>query len=243
MRHSPTGIILMIKIEIFGLPGAGKSTLARSLHGKKFGGFVARSVESHDSLLYRLKPRALWREVLLVLFRMRHRDFYKFVSETISRFERETSSKLRNHFFLSAVLEQVSDQNQRNGKTMSVNSEGFVQRLLGLTVRVSEAERPRLAERFLQHIPVADLYVFLSVDIPTAQKRVAERHAINPLRTRERDLDTWKATVALVRAAATTRGFRVVELDGSSPIEVNLEKLAELVTTEIRIKSCSVEKG
>jgi len=230
-----------MRVELFGLPGAGKSSISNILNNEVLLNLTAKSVESPEGT--RPKRRVMgpiversWRKKEASVVRKfwdENREFHRFLEAKIFSLEPPAAEKFLRDLNATVLRDRAFDLRYRKG-ILKIESEGFVQRLLSLCVRMPDSSRQEVASEYLEFLALADVYVMVHVEMEVAVQRVSKRHQENPNRKISFDQCAWGQALSIVTSVMECRGIRPIVLEGSAPLEENKTKLLGFLKTKVQ---------
>jgi thymidylate kinase len=192
-------------IECFGLPGAGKTTIAAQLAARLPAELVG--VQGRRELI-RFNLRALRRHPL------------KYIRRTARAFHEPSSRELQLYKLRYIFLRRNALVEKARSSPIAIVDEGHVSNILS-AFEHSLAEHRMLRE--LRHLDLPDLA--LRVALPTAERkgRLEKRGYFSRSSERDEYLRRWEqameANSALLEQLLPTVGVRCVAVDGNMPAD------------------------
>jgi hypothetical protein len=243
-------------VELLGLPGAGKSTLAAALLASpslvaphrvldvgrlplpsSLDAALRSGVDRLPTRSSSLARRALWRQVPidpLAEIARTHREFLELVAHAPPPEDADPAHVLRWRSWPSATIETHVRLRRTDAPSHTVLvEEGIVQRSNTVC-----AGAPELAARYFASQPLPDALVVLSADPRTAHQRIGTR-AKRPLLRHEgqepgvvlADLERTARLIVTAVEVLRGRGLTVLELDATDPVPTLQDRVLSLVAT------------
>lgn len=221
-------------IEFFGIPGAGKSTVIDYLAHETVLG-VTLVPESSRSLPAFKSPliRRWLRRHHLRQFEKSNPEFLSLIVSTLGLLTKNQRSKVERDFLSSVLRYQVLNSAVKKNALMI--SEGFLQRLLGISVRLpAERSRSTFIENYIELMPQPNLVFLVKIDFDTAKSRVWGRSQVEKNRSFEFDWPAWEACVNLTTLALQSSDFPVYEIQGNLPTREATEAIRGLLLRKLQ---------
>lgn len=213
----------MPSIELFGLPGAGKTTLMIEVAKNSGSSFAVASEKSSELVTEAFRPRKLVRGLMVALFSITHPKFVGFALTSVRNLPTADSATARS-FLLSSFARRQALSLLR-GSVLTVESEGLVQRLLSISTRLEQPDREGFVRTYIRHAPLPGLLFLVHPDPQLAQERLLSRKQNAPERRDSFAPEVWTQSLNLAIAELAEQGHQVVEIDGDLEPAVNREKI------------------
>lgn len=201
----PLDLRSQVIVECFGLPGAGKSTVAAQLAARLPAQLVA------------LEGR---REVIVFNLRALLRRPVRYVRRTARAFHEPARRELQLYKLRYIFLRRNALVEKGRSYPLAIVDEGHVSNLLSAFERELPEEQIRLE---LQHLDLPDLAVHVTLPAAERKRRLEQRGYFSRSSEPQDYLERWEqamgANCALLERALPKAGVRCVVVDGSSPAE------------------------
>ena len=222
-------------VEFFGIPGAGKSTVIDYLAHETLSGVKLISENSQSLQAFKSPLIRRWlRQHQLSKFEKKHPRFLSLIVRTLGLLPENQRSKVEQDFHNSVFRYQSF--NPEDKKDVFMASEGFVQRLLSISVRLpAEKSRESFIESYIELMPQPRLVFLVTVDSAIAKSRVWRRSQVEKNRSFEFDWPAWETCVSLATVALQSRDFSPHEIDGGAPKREVADAVRNLIYAEFPI--------
>lgn len=211
-------------IEFYGLPGSGKTTIARAIAECANDRSVTYLHTSPRGEIVRYFPVFFARNPVCTFF------WLKEIVKECMRFHFRALFRYKLHLFFISVVQYQKAYSKKND--ISLIDEGLYQRILSL---YESQMRKQEIERCIQHIPKPDVLVITSNKETEFYRflRSPHRHESPRLRLGQKYFENWMDIIrkndVAVREAVRSLGTPVIFCDGAKGIENCVSKIYEVI--------------
>jgi len=210
-------------IELYGLPGSGKTTIARTLQGR--GGKYVYLHTSPKSETIRLVPLFTFKNPIKSLF-----WFKELLKESV-RFHFSTFFRYKLHLLLISITQYQKARHDGVERTYLID-EGLIQRILSISETKISIES---VKQYLKHIPKADIIVVVE-NKPTEFYRFKEsphRHKSPRLHLGEKYFENWMKITRhnheIIKSVLKDTQNNIIFCDGADGLDDCVNKIEKIV--------------